>query len=146
MSSAGVSSIAIRGADSAPVARPAPLSLRRNFAWGLTGNVVYAACQWSMLALLARLTWPEVVGRYALGLAIGTPIFLFANLNLAQVQATDARGEFSLIEVRVKRFVAWSAVATMYEAFARAGGSTEGATRSAAAPKSAGSGIDKESD
>jgi O-antigen/teichoic acid export membrane protein len=87
------------------VARPASLSLRRNFAWGLTGNVVYAACQWSMLAVLARLTSPEVVGRYALGLAIGTPIFLFTNLNLAQVQATDARGEYALGDYRGLRLL-----------------------------------------
>ena len=87
--------------------RPSRLSLRKNFVWGLAGNVIYAGSQWLMLAVLARLTSPVVVGRYALGLAIGTPIFLFTNLNLARVQATDARGQYSLIEVGVERFVAW---------------------------------------
>jgi O-antigen/teichoic acid export membrane protein len=58
-----------------------------------------------MLAVLARLTSPVVVGRYALGLAIGTPIFLFTNLNLAQVQATDARGEYSLGDCRGLRLL-----------------------------------------
>jgi len=84
---------------------PSRLSLRKNFGWGLTGNVVYAACQWGMLAVLARLTSPVVVGRYALGLAIGTPIFLFTNLNLAQAQATDARGEYSLGDCRGLRLL-----------------------------------------
>jgi O-antigen/teichoic acid export membrane protein len=79
--------------------------MRRNFSWGLTGNVVYAACQWGMLAVLARLTSPEVVGRYALGLAIGTPIFLLTNLNLAQAQATDAQGEYSLGDYRGLRLL-----------------------------------------
>ena len=102
MSSAG---IAIPRVGRTAAARPASLSLRRNFAWGLAGNAVYAACQWSMLAVLARLTSPEVVGRYALGLAIGTPIFLFTNLNLAQVQATDARGEYSLGDYRGLRLL-----------------------------------------
>jgi O-antigen/teichoic acid export membrane protein len=102
MSSAGV---AIPGANRTTAARPASLSLRRNFAWGLTGNVIYAACQWSMLAVLARLTSPEVVGRYALGLAIGTPIFLFTNLNLAQMQATDARGEYTFGDYRGLRLL-----------------------------------------
>jgi O-antigen/teichoic acid export membrane protein len=105
MSSAGYTDIAIPGTRPAAVARPAPLSLRRNFVWGLTGNAIYAACQWCMLAALARLTSPEVVGRYALGLAIGTPIFLFTNLNLAQVQATDARGEYTLGDYRGLRLL-----------------------------------------
>jgi O-antigen/teichoic acid export membrane protein len=105
MSSAGYAGIAIPGVSPAPMTRPASLSLRRNFLWGLTGNVVYAVCQWSMLAALARLTSPEVVGRYALGLAIGTPVFLFTNLNLAQVQATDARGEYSLGDYRGLRLL-----------------------------------------
>jgi O-antigen/teichoic acid export membrane protein len=105
MSEAGCAGIAIPGAGRVLVARPAPLSLRRNFVWGLAGNAVYAACQWGMLAVLARLTSPVVVGRYALGLAIGTPIFLFTNLNLAQVQATDARGEYSLGDYRGLRLL-----------------------------------------
>jgi O-antigen/teichoic acid export membrane protein len=105
MSEAGCAGIAIAGAGTMPALLPRPLSLRKNFAWGLTGNVVYAGSQWLMLAVLARLTSPEVVGRYALGLAIGTPIFLFTNLNLAQVQATDARGEYSLGDCRGLRLL-----------------------------------------
>jgi O-antigen/teichoic acid export membrane protein len=105
MSEAGCAGIAVPGVGAVPASRPRPLSLRMNFAWGLTGNVVYAGCQWLMLAALARLTSPVVVGRYALGLAIGTPVFLFTNLNLAQVQATDARGEYSLGDYRGVRLL-----------------------------------------
>lgn len=103
MSSADYAGLAIPGVGATPVSRP--LSLRKNFAWGLTGNAIYAGCQWLMLASLARLTSPVVVGRYAMGLAIGTPIFLFTNLNLAQVQATDARGEYTLGDYRGVRLL-----------------------------------------
>lgn len=73
-----------------PVAAP-PRSLRLNFSWTLTGNVVYVGTQWGILVLLARLGNPEAVGQFSLGLAITAPIMLFANLQLRAVQATDAR-------------------------------------------------------
>jgi O-antigen/teichoic acid export membrane protein len=67
-------------------------SLRRNFSAALTGNVVYAASQFGMLVALAQLTSPAEVGRYALALAVTSPIFIFAGLKLRQVQVTDAAG------------------------------------------------------
>jgi len=70
------------------------LSLRRNFAWTVVGNVVYAACQWGMLVALAKLGSPSLVGQFALGLAIGAPVMMLANLQLRSVQATDARNEY----------------------------------------------------
>lgn len=73
---------------------PRPLSLRRNFSWTLTGNVVYAACQCGMLMALAKLGSPEMVGQFSLGLAITAPIVMLANLNLRAMQATDVRCEF----------------------------------------------------
>ena len=75
-----------------------PLSLRRNFSWTFAGNVVYAASQWGMLVVLARVGTPEMVGQFALGLAVTAPIILFANLALRQVQATDARREYAFGE------------------------------------------------
>lgn len=68
-----------------------PLSLRVNFSWTLVGNVVYAACQWGMLTAIAKLGTPEMVGQFALGLALTAPVIMFANLALRSVQATDAR-------------------------------------------------------
>ncbi|HYE26166.1 MAG TPA: lipopolysaccharide biosynthesis protein [Clostridia bacterium] len=73
-------------------------SLRANVAWTLVGNVVYAACQWGMLAALAKAGSTEDVGRFALGLAIAAPVFMFTNLQLRAVQATDARGEFEFAD------------------------------------------------
>lgn len=69
-------------------------TLRSNVLWALAGNGVYAACQWGMLLALAKLSTPELVGRFALALAITAPVFMFANLQLRTVQATDAAEDF----------------------------------------------------
>ncbi|MBA2665318.1 MAG: oligosaccharide flippase family protein [Bradymonadaceae bacterium] len=66
------------------------LTLRRNIAWTLAGNSVYAACQWAIVVVLARLAGPEGVGRFALALAVAAPVMILANLSLRQVQITDA--------------------------------------------------------
>lgn len=65
------------------------LSLRTNISWTFAGNLVYVSCQWGMLMILAKLGTPEIVGRFALGLAIAGPVMIFANLSLRQAQATD---------------------------------------------------------
>jgi O-antigen/teichoic acid export membrane protein len=67
------------------------LPLRINFLWTFAGNGVYAACQWAMLVLFAKLGTPALVGEFALALALTAPIILFSNLQLRGVQATDAR-------------------------------------------------------
>lgn len=68
---------------------PGP-SLRSNIAWTFGANLVYAACQWGMLIVLSKLGSPAMLGQFALGLAICTPIFMLANLQLRALQATDA--------------------------------------------------------
>jgi O-antigen/teichoic acid export membrane protein len=71
-----------------------PLTLRRNFSWTFIGNAVYAACQWGMLVVMAKLGSPEMVGQFTLGLAVAAPVMMFANLHLRVVQATDAKGQY----------------------------------------------------
>jgi O-antigen/teichoic acid export membrane protein len=73
---------------------PHRLTLRVNFLWTLSGNVVYAGCQWGMLVVLAKLGTPQIVGEFALALAITAPIVLGAGLSLRSVQATDAASEY----------------------------------------------------
>ena len=70
-------------------------SLPLNFSWTLAGNITYALCQWGVLTVIARYGTPEMVGQFALALAITTPIILFFNLQLSGAQATDAREEFA---------------------------------------------------
>ncbi|MCU0514303.1 MAG: oligosaccharide flippase family protein [Anaerolineae bacterium] len=82
-------------AYSGSAGKPKRLSLRRNFSWTFIGNTVYAASQWGLLVILARLGSPEVVGQFSLALALTAPVILFANLQLRGVQATDARHEYT---------------------------------------------------
>jgi O-antigen/teichoic acid export membrane protein len=74
--------------------RPQRLTLRVNFVWTLAGNVTYAACQWGILVALAKLGTPQMVGEFALALAVTAPILIGAGLSLRSVQATDALREY----------------------------------------------------
>jgi len=76
------------------VARIAVPPLRVSFSWTLAGNLVYAATQFGILSSLAKLGNAAAVGQYALGLAIAAPVFMFSNLQLRGVQATDALDEY----------------------------------------------------
>lgn len=46
-----------------------------------------------MLIVLAKVGKPELVGLYALGLAVALPVFVFSSLRLEHVHVTDARGD-----------------------------------------------------
>jgi len=87
-----------RVAKEKPPSRPYGLSLRSNFSWNLVGNVVYAVCQWGILVVIAKLTNPEMVGRFALALALTAPVVMFTNLQLRSVQATDSRNEYTFAD------------------------------------------------
>lgn len=60
-----------------------------NFAWAVAGNVTSSGCQWLIVVLLARIGTPDIVGQYTLALAVVSPVFLFASLNLRNIQSTD---------------------------------------------------------
>ncbi len=80
-------------------------SLKSNFMWTLGGNVIYSASQWGMLSLLAKRGSPAVVGIFALGLALSAPVFMFCNLQLRSVQATDAQARYQFADFFVLRSV-----------------------------------------
>jgi O-antigen/teichoic acid export membrane protein len=67
---------------------------RRAFSWALSGNLAYVLCQWGALVLLARIGRAETVGQFALALSISAPVFVFFQLNMRTLLATDARGEY----------------------------------------------------
>jgi len=69
------------------------LSWRVNLLWTSAGTLVYAAGNWAILCLIAKLGTAEMVGQYALGLAVTAPVLMLAQMNLRAVLATDARGE-----------------------------------------------------
>lgn len=70
------------------------LSLKENFSWNLLGSIVYSLSQFLILVLLNKLGSPLMVGLYSLGLAFSTPIIMFTNLQLRQIQATDTSDEY----------------------------------------------------
>ncbi len=80
-------------------------AMRGNFAWMTVGYAVYAACQWAMVSVLAHLGSPEIVGQYALGVAVSTPILMLAQLNLRTVLATDVGGEHFFRDYRDLRVI-----------------------------------------
>jgi len=83
-----------------------PLTLRRNFSWTFIGNAVYAACQWGMVMMLAKLGSPEMVGQFTLGFAITAPVFMFTNLQLRVIQATDAKQQYQFGDYLGLRLIA----------------------------------------
>lgn len=84
-------------APSVPVMlqRRKPPTLAADFSWMFVGNAIYAGGQFAILMLLAKLVRPEMVGQYALGLALVYPVMMFANLQLRAVMTSDSRENVS---------------------------------------------------
>ena len=55
--------------------------------------------------MLAKMGSPSVVGQFALASAVAAPVFMFTNLQLRALQATDARSEYSFADYFTLRFV-----------------------------------------
>ncbi|MBE0660818.1 MAG: lipopolysaccharide biosynthesis protein [Bryobacteraceae bacterium] len=83
-----------------------PSSLRSGFAWTFAGNAVYAATQWAMLSLLAKLGGRTMLGEYALAVALTAPVAMLAHLNLRAVLATDVTGQRRFGDYLRVRFIA----------------------------------------
>ena len=66
-------------------------TLCADFSWIFVGNTIYAGGQFAMLMLLAKLVSPELVGQYALGLAIVYPVMMLTNLQLRAVMTSGVR-------------------------------------------------------
>lgn len=66
----------------------------RDFTWALSGNVIYSFCQWAFVPVLAKLGTPEDVGAYALGLAVTSPILMFANFQGRNLVASDVSDQY----------------------------------------------------
>jgi O-antigen/teichoic acid export membrane protein len=70
-------------------------SLASDFCWTFVGNAIYAAGQFTTLILLAKLLRPQLVGEYALGLAIVYPVMMLTNLQLRSVFSSGSRQHLS---------------------------------------------------
>ena len=71
------------------------ISLKKNISWNFSANVLYAASQWFIISMIAKLMGAETLGIYALGMAIVGPVFSFSNFNLRSAQATDVRDAYN---------------------------------------------------
>jgi O-antigen/teichoic acid export membrane protein len=91
----------------APDQRKRP-SLRSDFSWTLAGNAIYAGGQFAILVLLAKLLRPELVGQYALGLAIVYPVMMFTNLQLRAVMTSGSRKHIHFGNYLTLRFLTTS--------------------------------------
>lgn len=61
-----------------------------------------------MLSVLTKLGSPSIVGQFTLGLAISAPVFMFTNLQLRSVQATDVNAECRFSDYFTLRLLATS--------------------------------------
>jgi O-antigen/teichoic acid export membrane protein len=68
------------------------------------GQIVYILCQLGMLVAVARAGGPEMLGRFALALAITAPVMMFSNLALRPALVTDVGGEHPLGRYLALRF------------------------------------------
>lgn len=75
-----------------------PLALRRNFAWTFVANIIYAACQWAMLIVLAKLGGPGIIGIYSLSVALVAPVTIFGRINLRTIFVTDVKNKYLFSE------------------------------------------------
>ncbi len=71
------------------------LNLKGNIGITVVGTIVFAASQWAIVSILAKMSGPTQVGIYALAMSITGPIFALANMNLRAVQSTDVYEQFS---------------------------------------------------
>lgn len=72
--------------------------LLSNIAWMLVGNVFYGFSQWGQLVALAKIGTIEMVGSFALALAVCLPILMFGSLSLRALQVTDYKRSHRFME------------------------------------------------
>lgn len=80
-------------------------SLRSNFVWMFVGNAIYSACQWLLISVLAKMTTPEAVGKYALAIAITAPLMYLANFSVGVMLVTDTLRQTEFKDYRNTRLV-----------------------------------------
>jgi O-antigen/teichoic acid export membrane protein len=76
-----------------------------NIAWMLAGNVSYGFSQWALLVVLAKIGTIEMVGNFALAIAIVLPVLMFSSLSLRSIQVTDYHRSYRFLEYASLRLV-----------------------------------------
>ena len=76
-----------------------------NIGWMLAGNVSYGLSQWALLVALAKIGTLEMVGSFAMAMAISLPVLMFSSLSLRSLQVTDYKKSFRFVEYAALRIV-----------------------------------------
>lgn len=85
--------------NQAPAKQPrGPDSVGRSLSWTLFGELGNALAQFVALMIIAKLGSTEALGRFSLGLAIASPIVIFANLHLRPIYVVDVRARWGFAE------------------------------------------------
>jgi O-antigen/teichoic acid export membrane protein len=104
------------------------LSLTSNFVWTFAGNGIYALCQWAAIVCLAKLGSVEMVGVFALALAITNPITFLANLQLRVLYVTDQKSKYPFGEILGLRLMLGAVAFVIMVAVCRAAGYSQNTT------------------
>jgi O-antigen/teichoic acid export membrane protein len=80
-----------------------------NIAWMLVGNLLYGFSQWAQLMALAKIGTIEMVGAFALALAICLPVLMFSSLSLRSLQVIDYSRSHRFLEYVSLRLMTLSA-------------------------------------
>lgn len=92
------------------LSQPQLSSLPTQILGTIAGNVVYAACQWGQVAVMARFGGPQKLGLFALSLAIANPVVMLSHLNLRSLVATDTKETHHIDDyIRLRMLVSSSA-------------------------------------
>jgi O-antigen/teichoic acid export membrane protein len=103
-----------------------------NIAWMLTGNVLYGFSQWGQLVVLAKIGTIEMVGSFALALAICLPVLMFSSLSLRSLQITDHKRSYRFLEYAALRLLTLCVSIAFIVAFGLIAGYTFGVILSTA--------------
>lgn len=72
--------------------------IRHEAAWMFVGQISMALSQWGILAIGAKQSGSEMLGRYGLAAAILAPVALFASMNLRALLATDVEARWLFVD------------------------------------------------
>ncbi len=76
-----------------------------NVAWMVTGNVLYGLSQWAQLIVLAKLGTIDMLGTFALAMAVCLPVLMFSSLSLRSIQVTDHQRSHRFLEYLMLRLL-----------------------------------------
>ena len=63
--------------------------LKRSMGATAAGKLIYAICQWAVLAAIAKLADARLLGEFTLALAVTTPVVMMTNMGLRGALASD---------------------------------------------------------